>query len=126
MTTARGFGFALLAGAALLSACTAPPAAEPPAPQAESSASSVVSAEFEVVDGQARGPSERLQAPLGGLVRLTVRSDEADELHVHGYDESAQLRPGEPATIEFRADISGVFEIELHHSGSALPSLVVR
>ncbi|MEV0086753.1 hypothetical protein [Saccharopolyspora sp. NPDC050642] len=126
MTTARGFAFALLAGAALLSACAAPPAAEPPALQAESSAASVVSADFEVVDGQVRGPSERLQAPHGGLVRLTVRSDEADELHVHGYDKSAQLRPGEPATVEFRTDIPGVFEIELHHSGSALPSLVVR
>ncbi|MEU6265255.1 hypothetical protein [Saccharopolyspora shandongensis] len=126
MTTARGFGFALLAGAALLSARTAPPAAEPPAPQAESSAAGVVSADFEVVGGQVRGRPERIQAPLGSLVRLTVRNDGADELHVHGYDKSAPLRPGEPATVEFRADIPGVFEIELHHSGSALPSLVVR
>ncbi|SDW61105.1 hypothetical protein SAMN05216215_1004133 [Saccharopolyspora shandongensis] len=126
MTTARGFGFALLAGAALLSACTAPPAAEPPAPQADSSAAGVVSADFEVVGGQVDGRPERIQAPLGSLVRFTVRSDGADGLHVHGYDKSAPLRPGEPATVEFRADIPGAFEIELHHSGPALPSLVVR
>lgn len=127
MTTARGFGLAALICVALLSACTAaPPATAPPEPASDAPAANAVAADFEVVGGQVRGPSGRIEAPLGSLVRITVRGDEPDELHVHGYDKSARLRPGEPVTVEFRADIPGVFEIELHHSGAALPSLEVR
>lgn len=131
MTTARAIGLAALAAAALLPACTAAPQpARTPAPQAAppaaAPASEVISAEFEIAGDQVRGPSGRITAPLGSTVRITVRGDKADELHVHGYDKAAQLTPGVPATAEFRADIPGVFEIELHHSGAALPSLEVR
>ncbi|QUH00384.1 hypothetical protein HUO13_05740 [Saccharopolyspora erythraea] len=89
-------------------------------------AGGVVATEVEVSGGQVHAPSQRVEARVGQRVRLTVRGDAADELHVHGYDKAARLAPGAPATIEFTADIPGVFEIELHESGLALPSLEVR
>ena len=49
----------------------------------------------------------------------------ADEAHVHGYDREAELAPGTPATVRFAADIPGVFEVELHETGTVLLSLQV-
>ncbi|MCI2420285.1 hypothetical protein MOQ72_22840 [Saccharopolyspora sp. K220] len=121
MRSAPAIGCAALFTAAVLSGCTAPPQA--PAPP---SAPTVATADVEVIGGQVRRSAERFEIPLGRVVRLTVRSDRADELHVHGYDKSARLSPGVPAVVEFRADIPGVFEVELHDSGLALPSLEVR
>jgi hypothetical protein len=63
---------------------------------------------------------------VGNTVRITVTSDEHDELHVHGYDLEAELMPGEPGTIEFVANQTGLFEVEGHHSGLQLFQLVVK
>lgn len=73
----------------------------------------VIEAEFE--DGQARGPA-RVPVARGQRVRITVTSDVEEEVHVHGYDLRADVAPGEPAVIEFVADASGVFEVELERS----------
>ena len=117
MTPARALVPAV-AAALLFSGCGA--AQEAPAP------TGVVPVDVEVSNGQVHAPAYRVEVPRGQRVRLTVRSDRPDELHVHGYDRSARLRPGEPATIEFGADIPGVFEVELHESELTLPSLEVR
>ncbi|WP_193345672.1 hypothetical protein [Blastococcus saxobsidens] len=54
-----------------------------------------------------------------------VTSDVADEVHLHGYDVSAPVAPGEPATLTFDATIPGVFELELHEVGEELLSVQV-
>ena len=79
----------------------------------------------EVTAGQVSGDTGRVPVPLGELVTLTVTSDAADELHLHGYDLTAQLEPGQPASLTFPADIAGVFEAELHEAGTVLLSLQV-
>jgi plastocyanin len=61
----------------------------------------------------------------GQTVRLVVTSDEADELHVHGYDKSAKLPAGDPVTLEFTADQTGRFEVETHESDLQLLQLEV-
>lgn len=67
------------------------------------------------------GKSTQEQADVrlspGQHVVLQVNSDVADEVHVHGYDKSADVAPGKPVTIEFDATIPGRFEAELedHH-----------
>jgi hypothetical protein len=58
-------------------------------------------------------------------VRITVTSDAADEFHLHGYDQTLALRPGVAATLRLVADIPGVFEAELHHSGARVFELQV-
>jgi hypothetical protein len=55
----------------------------------------------------------------GEQVRLVVRSDEPDEIHVHGYDIEKPVAPGKPARFQFEATIEGVFEIESHEAEHA-------
>lgn len=84
-----------------------------------------VQATIEVRGGQVRGGAKRVQADVGDTVALTVTSDVADTVHVHGYDLEEPVAPEEPATLEFTADIPGVFEVELHDSGLKLADVQV-
>ncbi len=61
----------------------------------------------------AQGPP-LINVQQGELLQLTVVSDRADELHVHGYDLHAPLEAGQPATLEIPCELAGRFEIELH------------
>ena len=81
--------------------------------------------QFEVAQGQVRGPTS-MTVQEGERVSLRVRSDQADELHVHGYDLSAELAAGEIVTLTFIAGRAGRFEIELHHAGRELGALEVQ
>lgn len=101
-----------------------------PAPTGGSSAASSTPAagqriEVTVTGGRVDGDTGRVPVPAGEHVTLVVTSDTADELHVHGYDLSAELAPGAAATVEFDATIPGVFEVELHDAGTLLLSLQV-
>ena len=63
---------------------------------------------------------------VGSDVVVTVTSDVADEVHLHGYDLSADVAPGAPATIRFEANAPGRFEIELENTGVQIAELEVR
>lgn len=71
-------------------------------------------------------PTGRVTVSKGQLVRITVTSDVSDELHVHGYDLGARLPAGTPGSVEFRADKTGLFEVETHETELVLFQLVVR
>ncbi|MBH2008564.1 MAG: hypothetical protein I8H71_02570 [Xanthomonadaceae bacterium] len=47
-------------------------------------------------------------------VVLTVVSDTADELHVHGYNLTLKLVPNQAATLRFTGKHTGRFSFELH------------
>lgn len=78
-----------------------------------------------VQGGQVTGETGRVEIPLGTPVTINVTSDVADELHVHGYDEQAQIPAADTGSVSFTADIPGVFEVELHESGKQLLQLQV-
>jgi plastocyanin len=61
------------------------------------------------------GP-EILQVNQGDEVNITITSDVVEELHLHGYDKSVDLEKDKPATLSFKADISGRFVYELEDS----------
>jgi heme/copper-type cytochrome/quinol oxidase subunit 2 len=46
-------------------------------------------------------------------VEITVLTDVADEIHIHGYDIRYDAQPGIPVEISFEADAPGIFEVEL-------------
>ncbi|HEX2118758.1 MAG TPA: hypothetical protein VHF91_06215 [Acidimicrobiales bacterium] len=75
--------------------------------------------------GSVEGAS-RQRAPLNQPVTIRVTSDVAEEVHVHGYDETADVAPGRPAELTFVADIPGVFEVEFERSHKLLFTLEVR
>ena len=62
----------------------------------------------------------------GDTVAFRVRHPAGEEVHVHGYDISRRLPAGRTVTLRFPADIEGMFEIELEHSGTALGRLRVE
>lgn len=66
-----------------------------------------------VVDGRPSGGIGRLTVPRGVAVRIVVRADVSDHVHVHGYDLMRNVGPGRPAQFAFEATIPGRFEVEL-------------
>ena len=126
-------GVVALTGLYLLARPQAPgvpaPAAPATAPAAAHSESPLpVTArafEFDVAQGKITGPPQ-LQVNQNERVLLRVRSDVADELHVHGYELSAPLPAGELVTLTFIAARSGRFEVELHGAHRPLGALEVQ
>ncbi|OXM63938.1 MULTISPECIES: hypothetical protein [Amycolatopsis] len=82
-------------------------------------------AKFVVTGGKRTSGPDRVEVAAGRTVTIEVTTDAPDELHVHGYDRTADVVAGQPAAVTFTADIPGVFEVELHHSGAALTELRV-
>lgn len=76
-------------------------------------------------DGQPVGGVEELEYEAGERVRFRVRSDVADEVHVHGYDVSSELPAGGTVTVSFSAEIEGIFEVELEQRGAQIAELRV-
>lgn len=61
----------------------------------------------------------------GEDVTIRVRSDVADEVHVHTYDLLSDVEAGGVTEIAFTADIPGVHEVELEQSALRLLDLEV-
>ena len=76
-------------------------------------------------DGEVRSVGERIDVDLGDTVRLEVTLTQADEVHIHTYDLVIDVAPGVAATLEFVADIPGVFEVELEGDHTLLFELAV-
>jgi len=79
-----------------------------------------------VADGQVVGGARRVQVKKGSVVRLLVRSDIADEVHLHTYDKSVDVAAGGTATLTFTATIGGVIEVELEEAGLTLVRLQIQ
>ena len=95
---------------------------------AATSTQSQNAAEKQVVvrGGEAVGGVEKLEYDKGDRIRFVVRSDVADEIHVHGYDVKQDIQAGGSARFSFPADIEGVFEIELEDSKLQIAELRVN
>ena len=81
-----------------------------------------------IADGKvAPDPGRKVEVATGDHVHLSVTSDHADEVHVHGYDIEKEVSAGGTVTIDFTAGIPGQFEVEAHKlSPSLLFTLVVK
>jgi hypothetical protein len=82
--------------------------------------------EAKVTGGKVGTAERRVGVERGERVRIKVESDQADEVHVHGYDLKRPVGPGKPATIEFAADLPGIYEVELEATKRKLFDLEVR
>lgn len=67
--------------------------------------------------GELTGVDPRVDVPLGEQVVLTVSSDVAEQIHVHGYDLYVDIPAGGTGEVDFTADIPGAYEVELHEAG---------
>ena len=79
-----------------------------------------------VVGGKPDGGIVRQTVDKGARVVVVVDSDTADEVHIHGYDISADVEAGTTVQIPFVADTPGRFEIELEKLGVELAEITVQ
>jgi hypothetical protein len=99
---------------------TQPPEPEP-APKP-----AVVQVPIVVRGGKPVGGIKRATVAKDRVVVLVVRSDVADEVHLHGYNVMRDVAPGTPARLRFRATIPGQFEAELEERGLQIANITVR
>ncbi len=80
-----------------------------------------------VRDGEPVGGIKQLEYTAGEEIRFKVSGDEAEEIHVHGYDLMKDI-PAGGGTVEFDfpAEIEGIFEAELEGQGVQILELTVN
>jgi hypothetical protein len=109
-------------------AVTAPPMLEPTTTETGTTTAAAPEPMQLVVTVRGGQPVDgivRVTAHKGDRVVVVVRSDVADEVHVHGYDLMADVAPGKPVRIQFTATLTGRFEIELEGRGKQIAQLTV-
>ena len=79
----------------------------------------------EIRDGEPVGGVQEIEFESGSEASFEVRSDAADELHLHGYDAYIDVAPGKTSKYEFKADIEGLFELESHTTGVVMAEISV-
>jgi hypothetical protein len=79
-----------------------------------------------VRNGKPVGGIEKMEYKKGERVRFVVRSDVADEIHVHGYDRLGDVQAGGSVRFDFPAKIEGLFVVELEQGGEQIAELRVN
>jgi hypothetical protein len=72
------------------------------------------------------GGIEKIKVNKGERLRIVVKSDTADEIHVHGYDFMKDVAAGGSVRFNFKATIDGNFEIELENRKQQIAELTVE
>jgi plastocyanin len=68
----------------------------------------------------------RQTVSAGDRVQLTITTDTANEVHIHGVEIEKATKPGVPLTVEFVVQDPGIYAVELHKPELLLLQLVVR
>ena len=79
-----------------------------------------------VKGGEPVGGVQELGFTKGDVIRFSVRSDVADEVHFHGYDVSKEVKAGGGASFAVPAEIDGVFEVELEELAEPIAEITVN
>jgi hypothetical protein len=66
---------------------------------------------------QRKADQKVVRVKQGDSLELVFSSDEAAELHLHGYDKLVRVAPAAPAVLRIDATIAGRFPIEAHDFG---------
>ncbi len=66
-----------------------------------------------IKNGKPVGGVQELTYNKGDQVKFRVKSDVADEVHLHGYDLMKDVEAGGAVTFDFTAGIDGIYEAEL-------------
>ena len=83
-------------------------------------------ARLEVIGGRPLGGFRTIRVMRNRRVRLVVRADVTDHVHLHGYDLMRDVAPARNAVFDFRARRPGGFVIELEDRGLHIGRLEVR
>ena len=100
--------------------------ARPRRPARRPQTANTVDATVKVVNAKPEGGIQTINAKKGQTLHLTVESDTADEIHVHGYDVQKDVEAGGTVTFNIPLTIDGIFVIELESRGEQIAKLVVQ
>lgn len=95
-----------------VTACGAPPQAEP------------MTITLDVTDPPA--PAERVEVALGAQVRIDITTPTNDVAHLHGYEIEKEIPAGVRTPLEFTASMAGTYELESHVTDAVWLNLVVK
>jgi hypothetical protein len=73
-----------------------------------------------VRNGEPVGGIQELEYSAGDEIRFEVKSDVAEEVHVHGYDLMQDVPAGGTVSFDFPAELEGIFEVELEGAGEQI------
>lgn len=76
--------------------------------------------------GKPVGGMQRLEFKKGETVRFVVKSDVADEVHIHGYDLKKDVPAGGRASFAFKAKSDGIYEVELEGRAEQIAQLRIN
>ncbi len=79
-----------------------------------------------VRDGEPVDGVEELEFSAGEEVRFRVTSDQAEEIHVHGYDLAKDVPAGGTVEFAFPAELEGIYEAELEQLGVQIAELQIN
>jgi hypothetical protein len=79
-----------------------------------------------IKNGKPVGGIRQLTYNKGDQIRFHVKSDVADEVHVHGYDLMKDVKAGGEVSFDFPATIEGGFEAELESRKEQIIALTVN
>jgi hypothetical protein len=79
-----------------------------------------------IENGKPLGGIREFSYEKGDRIRFEVKSDVADEVHVHGYDLMKDVKAGGTVAFDFPASIEGVFEAELEGRMEQIAALRVE
>jgi heme/copper-type cytochrome/quinol oxidase subunit 2 len=78
-----------------------------------------------VEDGVKTDGPDIISVRVGERVRFEVEADVTDEVHVHGFDLHFETIPDQEIVVDFIADATGIFEVELEAAGIHLVDIEV-
>ncbi|HOC12317.1 MAG TPA: hypothetical protein PLL50_04530 [Propionicimonas sp.] len=79
-----------------------------------------------LADGKAEPIAEKVELVKGQHLVLTITSDRADAVHVHGFDVEIEVKAGETVTRDLVMDKVGRFEVESHEPVFTLLQLQIQ
>lgn len=85
-----------------------------------------VSIAVTIANGKVTPSGATYEVAVGSQVTITVTSDAADTVHVHGYEIEKEVVAGTPTVITFTADKTGSYEVETHVVEATIATLHVR
>jgi len=91
-----------------------------PAPELKTKVFELVIENKKIVSGP-----ETIKVMEGDEITIKITADEAEEFHVHAYDNSVELEPNTQVALTFTANLTGRFPFELEESKTEIGVLEV-
>lgn len=77
-------------------------------------------------NGEPTGGILKIEVQKGDPIKFRVKSDIADEVHVHGFDISKDVPAGGSVTFSFQGEITGIYEAEMEQLGVQIVELQIN